>query len=169
MIISLIGYMASGKSAVGQELARLNNYNFIDLDAFIESKEGMKIAEIFETKGEIYFRKKEGEYLKEVLMNSDNLVLSHGGGTPCYGNNLNLINTLSTSVYLKTSISTLVNRLKNGKNKRPLVAELEGDKLTEYVAKHLFERRNFYEQANYLVNADEKSVYDLAREIQELG
>lgn len=161
--------MASGKSAVGQELARLNNYNFIDLDAFIESKEGMKIAEIFETKGEIYFRKKEGEYLKEVLMNSDNLVLSHGGGTPCYGNNLNLINTLSTSVYLKTSISTLVNRLKNGKNKRPLVAELEGDKLTEYVAKHLFERRNFYEQANYLVHADEKSVYDLAREIQELG
>src|SRR5210317_2178268 len=90
MIISLIGYMASGKTAIGQELARIKDLNFMDLDAYIESREEMTIPQIFESKGEIYFRKIEGEYLSYVLENSDNLVLSHGGGTPCYGNNMKL-------------------------------------------------------------------------------
>ena len=160
--------MASGKSAVGQELARKNDYSFMDLDAYIESKEGMTIPEIFEDKGEIYFRKIEGEYLKEVLENSDNLVLSHGGGTPCYGNNMNLIKEHSNSVYLRASINTIVKRLKTGKNSRPLVAELDEDKLSEYVAKHLFERRNFYEQAGNTIDVDKNSVEELAVEIQNL-
>lgn len=168
MIISLIGYMASGKSAVGQELARKYDLSFLDLDGYIESKEGMTISKIFETKGEIYFRKIEGKYLKELLENSDNLVLSHGGGTPCYGDNLQLTKEHSTVIYLKASINTIVNRLKKGKNKRPLVAQLNDDKLTEYVAKHIFERRNFYEQAHHTINVDDFKLEELAETIQKL-
>ncbi len=168
MIISLIGYMASGKSAVGQELARKFDLSFMDLDAYIESKEKMNIPQIFELKGEIYFRKIEGEYLKYVLENSDNLVISHGGGTPCYGNNMELINKYSTAIYLKASINTIVERLKSGKNNRPLVADLDEDKLSEYVAKHLFERRNFYEQAQFSVNVDKGNVEEIAFQITEL-
>ena len=168
MIISLIGYMASGKSAAGQELARKMDFNFMDLDAYIESKEKMTISQIFESKGEIYFRKKEGEYLEEILENSDNLILSHGGGTPCYGKNLEIAKKHSTVIYLRASIQTIVNRLNKGKNKRPLVANLDEDKLTEYVAKHLFERRNFYEQAHHTINVDNTNIEELTVKIQEL-
>ena len=168
MIISLIGYMASGKSAVGQELARKMDFSFMDLDAYIELKEKMNIPQIFESKGEIYFRKKEGEYLKEILENSDNLILSHGGGTPCYGKNMEISKEHSTVIYLRASINTIVERLKKGKNKRPLVAELDEDKLSEYVAKHLFERRNFYEQAHYTINVEDTTIEELAVQIREL-
>ena len=160
--------MASGKTAIGQELARIKDLNFMDLDAYIESREEMTIPQIFESKGEIYFRKIEGEYLSYVLENSDNLVLSHGGGTPCYGNNMKLINKHSTAVYLEASINTIVERLKTGRNKRPLVVELDEDKISEYVAKHLFERRNFYEQAQFKVNVDGSSAEELAMQIDKL-
>ena len=84
MIIVLIGYMASGKSTIGRILADKLNYSFIDLDDYIEEKEQTSVSEIFKSKGEIYFRKLETTSLQALLNNKDNLVLSLGGGTPCY-------------------------------------------------------------------------------------
>lgn len=158
MKIVLLGYMASGKSTIGKKLAKSMTMNFIDLDDYIIEHEKMSIADIFKTNGEIYFRLKEHQYLKEILLKSGDFVLSLGGGTPCYANNIEEINKGDTiSVYLNGSISTLVNRLKKKKAKRPLIASLGDDQIPEFVAKHLFERRFFYEQAKITIRIDDNT------------
>ena len=165
MKIVLIGYMASGKSAVGVNLAKELSLNFIDLDDYIEQKEQQTIAEIFKLKGEIYFRKLETICLEELLSNPNDFVLSLGGGTPCYANNMDAILKSSKSIYLRTGIATICNRLLNETNKRPLVAEITKEKLPEFVAKHLFERRFFYEKANLVIDTDNKSIEVLVQQI----
>lgn len=159
--------MASGKSAVGEQLANHLKMDFIDLDDYIEEKECKTISEIFESKGEIYFRIKETECLSELLSESDNLVLSLGGGTPCYGNNMDIILDQSNSVYLRTSIGTIYNRLQGETIKRPLVASIKDEKLKEFIAKHLFERNIFYEKANFTISTDEYSIEEIVTRILE--
>ena len=170
MKIVLIGYMASGKSTIGKLLAHNMYLPFIDLDQYIEEKEGKTISEIFEDKGEIYFRYQEHFYLKELLASENKFVLSLGGGTPCYAGNMKLIsdNEGSKSIYLQASIKTLTERLTNKKEKRPLVAELSNEKLTEFVAKHLFERREFYEQSNFKIKVDDKEINEIVTELRVL-
>lgn len=168
MKLVLLGYMASGKSAIGKVLATNLKIDFIDLDSYIEEKENLEISEIFQKKGEIYFRKKESEYLNEVLNLKKNLVISLGGGTPCYANNIEVIKEESTSFYLKASIQTIFERLKNETAQRPLVAALGIENLTEYIAKHLFERGIFYKQADKTIIVDDKSITEITNEIFEL-
>ena len=129
MKVVLLGYMASGKSAVGKLLAKDLKMQFIDLDSFIEEKENLTISELFNTKGEIYFRKKEGEYLQELLNLNENYIISLGGGTPCYGDNMEIIEKNSKSFYLNASINTIFNRLLGETSKRPLVATLGEENL----------------------------------------
>ncbi|GAA4281270.1 shikimate kinase [Gaetbulibacter aestuarii] len=170
MIVVLIGYMASGKSVIGKVLAENLNYGFIDLDDFIEEKEQKTISDIFKLNGEIRFRKLESHYLQALLSTEDNLVLSLGGGTPCYGDNMKMLldSDQVKTVYLRASVNTLVNRLKNEKSKRPLIAHIVSeDDLIEFVAKHLFERRQFYEQAEVGITTDNKSVGAISNEISE--
>jgi len=160
MIIVLIGYMASGKSTIGRILANKLDYDFIDLDNYIEKKEGQSIVDIFKTKGEIYFRKKEALHLSKIIAVENNFILSLGGGTPCYGNNMNILldNTNVTSIYLKASIGALIERLENEKSKRPLISHLKTqDELGEFIGKHLFERTQFYSRANFTVVTDNKT------------
>ena len=160
MIIVLIGYMASGKSTIGRILANKLDYDFIDLDNYIEKKEGQSIVDIFKTKGEIYFRKKESLHLSKIIAAENNIVLSLGGGTPCYGNNMNILldNTNVTSIYLKASIGALIERLENEKSKRPLISHLKTQEaLGEFIGKHLFERIQFYSQANFTVVTNNKT------------
>ncbi|AUC84357.1 shikimate kinase [Polaribacter sp. ALD11] len=165
MKIILLGYMASGKSTIGKEVSKKLCMNFIDLDDYISEQEKMSISEIFKIKGEIYFRRIENTYLQEILNSKGNFVLSLGGGTPCYANNMELINNSEAkSIYIKASISTLVTRLIKEKSKRPLVASLENEKITEFVAKHLFERRFFYEQAEIVMNTEDKSIEEIVKE-----
>lgn len=167
MSIVLIGYMGCGKSTIGRKLAKIVNSEFIDLDDFIEKKENLTILQIFETKGEIYFRKKEHEYLKEILQRPD-IVLALGGGTPCYGSNMDaVLNAPGThSIYLKSSIPNLVQKLTPEKEQRPLIAHLKTDEeLTEFIGKHLFERSFYYNQSNQTVVTDGKSISVIAEEI----
>ena len=169
MHIILLGYMASGKSTIGKQLSKKLGIPFLDLDTYIYEKENKSVSEIFSQNGEIYFRKKEHEYLREVLENQQDFILSLGGGTPCYANNIELIlNKNSISIYLKASIQTLSNRLLKNKNLRPLVAFLEDDQVPEFIAKHLFERRFFYEQARKVVVIYQKSVSEIVDEIGTL-
>ena len=169
MKIVLLGYMASGKSTIGREISKKLDMKFIDLDDYISRREKSSISEIFKVKGEIYFRRIESFYLSEILNSKDRFILSLGGGTPCYSNNMELIlNSEASSIYIKAGIKTLVSRLTAEKNKRPLVAELEDDKLVEFVAKHLFERRFFYEQASMTVNTEDKSTEEITTEIRIL-
>ncbi len=160
--------MGSGKSTVAMILGDKLGLPVIDLDDYIALKEELSIPEIFETRGEIYFRKMEYVYLQELLTSDQSFVLALGGGTPCYGNNMNAILEASDSFYLKASLATLTERLTAEKSHRPLIASLDEEQLTEFIAKHLFERRNFYERAASIINIDGKSPEEIAGEITQL-
>ena len=161
--------MASGKSSVGKLLSKKLSMKFLDLDDYIINKEGMSIAEIFEKKGEVYFRVIENKYLKEVLNTKDQFILAFGGGTPCYANNMEEINKGNTvSIYLQGKTKTMIDRLIKKKSKRPLIASLADDKIPEFVAKHLFERRLYYELAKITVEIDAKSKKEVAKELKKL-
>lgn len=171
MNIVLLGYMGCGKSLIGRILESKTRMVYYDLDHYIEQKEDRTIPEIFEGHGEIYFRKKEHMYLKELLGDVDNSIISLGGGTPCFSGNMDLVigNSNCRSIYLKTSIHELVNRLFSERNKRPLIAHIKSkDELTEFIGKHLFERSYFYNQASSVVVTDLKKPDTIAVEIKNL-
>ena len=169
MKLILIGYMGSGKSTIGKQLANSLNSSFIDLDDFISEKNQSPISDIFKNKGELFFRKQEFVCLQEILDNKDKLVLATGGGTPCYGVNMDAMLEKSDKViYLDMSIPALVTRLEGEKMKRPLIANLENDKLPEFIGKHLFERRPVYRRASLRVLCDNKTVSEIVSEILTL-
>ncbi|PWG04355.1 shikimate kinase [Polaribacter aquimarinus] len=170
MKIVLLGYMASGKSSIGKKLSKKLSMKFLDLDDYIIEQECMSINEIFKEKGEVYFRRIENKYLKKIISKKDNFILALGGGTPCYANNMEVINNTDDvfSIYLDGSTSTMIERLIRKKSKRPLIASLKDDKIPEFVAKHLFERRPFYEQAKLIVKIDKKSKKEVAKELEIL-
>lgn len=157
--IVLLGYMGSGKSTIGKLLANKLDCQFIDLDQYIEKEEGQTIPYIFKNKGEIYFRKKEHHYLKEVLALKQDVILSLGGGTPCFAGNMDVVkNAGVSSIYLKLSIPTIVKRLAYEKAERPLIAHIEKEEdLVEFIGKHLFERSYYYNQAEHVVSVDEET------------
>ena len=168
MKIVLLGYMGSGKTTIGKQLAKKIYHKFSDLDTYIEQQENNSISEIFKQKGEIYFRKIEHIYLKQFLKDNDSYVLSLGGGTPCYAGNMDILineNDLVT-FYLQTSIPILKERLSRNSAKRPLISSLTEEKLTEYIAKHLFERREFYDKATYRISTNSKSIQEIVADIR---
>lgn len=167
--IILVGYMAVGKTTIAHLLSEKINFKAIDLDRLIENVTGLRINEIFEQKGEIFFRKIEHELLGEMVNSDESLIISTGGGTPCYANNhLLLAGNNVVSIYLKASIEVILERLKSEKNKRPLVAGKSEEELQEFVAKHLFERSYFYNQANFTVVTDGKNPETITGEIIDL-
>lgn len=167
--IILIGYMGCGKSTIGKLLAKSSNIEFEDLDFFIEKKLETSIETIFKTKGEIYFRKIENQFLVELLNSNEKMVLSLGGGTPCFTNNNEILfSDKYITIYLKASVNELCNRLGKNKDKRPLLANLNSEQMREYIGIHLFERSVFYNQAKYTINVDEKSPNEIVREIKDL-
>ena len=160
-----MGYMGSGKTLVSKELSILNNFKIFDLDTEISKQNNSSIAEIFKKKGEIFFRKTEKEVLEKILSSEKNIILSLGGGTPCYYNNINRINEKTISVFLKTNVKTLAQRLSSEKDKRPLIQNISNEDLPEFIAKHLFERNPFYNQAKITINTDNLSAREIAEEI----
>ena len=169
MIIVLIGYMGSGKSTVGKELAKKLNFNFLDLDNYIENKYNSTISDIFDIQGEIYFRKIESECVREICKKNENIIFSLGGGTPCYGNIMTyLLNSSVISVYLKGSISTIFKRLLIDKNKRPLISNIDELDLKEFIAKHLFERSKFYNKADHIISIDSFTTKQLVDRLKFL-
>jgi len=168
MIISLMGYMGSGKSAAASRLAQDLSVRFIDLDNAIEGNQKKSISEIFLESGPIRFRKIEKEVLIQILNSGNDFVLALGGGTPAYYDNFELIRKHSQTVYLRTKISTLAKRLESQKESRPLLSHLNSDELPEFVAKHLFERKIFYEAADFTVDTDDKTILEISAEITRL-
>lgn len=167
--VILIGYMGSGKSVVAKKLADTIDVNCLELDDLIEKKVEMNIEKIFSSKGELYFRKIEHQLFLELLGDKNNLIISTGGGTPCYFNNHELLNSENAvSVYLKASIDTLYNRLINEKRKRPLLAHLNDTEIKEFIAKHLFDRSYYYNQATFKIDVDGKTIDEITLEITKL-
>ena len=157
--------MGSGKTLVSKELSILNNFKIFDLDTEISKQNNRSITEIFKEKGGIFFRKTEKEVLEKILSTEKNIILSLGGGTPCYYNNIDSINEKTISVFLKTNVKTLAQRLSSEKDKRPLIQNISNEDLPEFIAKHLFERNPFYNQAKITINTDNLSAREIAEEI----
>ena len=159
-IIILLGYMGSGKSTVGKALAAHLNITFEDLDHSISSQYNCTIPELFSAKGAKAFRQIEHDLLDETLKNPSARVISLGGGTPCYHNNMDLITQTTPNVfYLKANPKTLSNRLLPARKSRPLIAHLDSEtELTSFVAKHLFERQSFYNLASHNIVIDHKTI-----------
>ena len=166
--IILIGYMGSGKSTLAQLLSKKLSLEYVDLDTLIEKETKETIKSLFE-KGELYFRKVEHEKFKQLVNDTNSLIISTGGGTPCYANNHTFLNGQNiVSIYLKGSIETLASRLQNEKEHRPLIATLSTTDLKEYIAKSLFERSFYYQKATHQITIDNKSIEMLLKEIVQL-
>lgn len=166
MKIILVGFMGSGKSVIGKELAAKLHCMHYDLDNLIEKKVKMSVSDIFNVKGEIYFRKIENSIFTEMLKGAESFVISTGGGTPCYADNhLLLQNSDVISIYLSASINTLVTRLKSEKYNRPLIVNLNEEELLDFIAKSSFERSYFYLFAKHKISVDDKSVNSIVLEI----
>ena len=166
MKIYLIGYMGSGKSAIGSILAGQMKLDFIDFDKHIENETGKTITEIFDAFGEDKFRELEHEYLKKLLT-KENVVISLGGGTPCFYNNMELINMSGISVYIEMDVDSLVKRLSNARNKRPLIRDLNETELKYFIETNLEKRKTMYQQAHFSIIGNKRSTGELAEEIKK--
>ncbi len=155
--IYLLGFMGAGKSYIGKLLAQQLNYSFIDLDDYIVEQSAFdSIPEIFEQKGEPYFRQLE----RQSLVDSQSwkkVVIATGGGSPYQGNNIQLIKNAGYSIFLDPPISILQERLWPERAKRPLIANLKKQEVEAYIAELLIKRRPFYEQANVILDEIDES------------
>lgn len=163
MRIFLIGFMGSGKTYIGQKLAARLEYDFIDLDEFIEKEEGIPIAKIFEEKGETHFRNLEGISLKK-LVQCEKVVVATGGGTPCFFDNMAWMNTHGFTIFLNAPLEILLDRLKNEQAHRPLIAERPEEEWAAFIGHLLEHRKPFYEQAKLLYNI-QKGQEDVAENL----
>ena len=163
--IFLIGYMGSGKSTLGRKLAQEMNVEFLDLDILIEKGLGLKINEIFLKKGESFFRQKERDYLTKYCLDTQSIVAT-GGGTPCFFDNNNIMNSKGITIYLKVSCHELVRRLQFNQN-RPLLFKNKLN-LKDFVNNQIIERERHYQKSQYIIESDCISVnqiYDLLKNI----
>ena len=159
--------MGCGKSTIANKLSQSLKIPFVDLDEKIEEKANLSINEIFDTRGEIYFRKLEHQVFVELLNSPDKQIIGLGGGTPCYANNHELLNGENVaSIYLKASIDTLFRRLSVNKSKRPLISQKNDVEMKEFIATHLFERSYYYNQAQFKVTVDEKTIDQVVLDIE---
>lgn len=158
MLIFLIGFMGSGKTTLGRPLAARLGYRFVDLDKQIEEGEGSTIGEIFAIHGEAHFRALETAYLQHVISQGGDAVVSTGGGTPCFGNNMTLMNDSGVTVYLKHTPGRLAERLRTAHTQRPLVAGKSPEELLRYITETLAEREAFYGRANVVVADPSRDV-----------
>lgn len=144
--IYLIGYMGCGKTTLGRAVAQRVSIPLIDLDEFIEQREGMTVRQIFEKQGEPYFRQAERAALLEVSRMTD-VIVATGGGTPCQPGLLDIMLDSGTTVYLETSLDVLHRRLIDGRATRPLIARLDDNELKEFIIQALEARRPYYTRA----------------------
>lgn len=168
MKIVLLGYMGSGKTAMGRVLNRQLGLRSIDLDSYIEQTEEMSVPEIFRRYGEGGFREIESYHLRQIMENDDNFVLSLGGGTPCFLNNMDYLGGKCTTVYLSASPIILAERLACSTTKRPLLKGKTGDELLEYVRQSLALREPHYKRADHELSVETLSVDESGQALMEL-
>lgn len=147
--------MGSGKTTLGKKIARKLSLDFIDLDFIITQRTGESIRETFENKGEDFFRQTERSALHEQI-NRDSFVMAVGGGTPCFYNNMEIMNRNGLTVYLKLIPEALFLRLKDRTFHRPLLKEMGNENLLEYITVNLAKREKWYLQSALIINESEQ-------------
>ena len=151
--IILIGYMGAGKTTIGRHLAEALHLDFFDLDWYVENRFQKKIPDIFAERGEAGFREVERRMLHEVA-EFENIVLSCGGGTPCFFDNIDYMNSVADVVYLRATPTVLQAHLAMGKSIRPLIQGKSPDELHDFIVQSLQQRSPFYEKARHTIDID---------------
>ena len=151
--IILIGYMGAGKTTIGKALSKRLGLMFYDLDWYIESRMHKTIAQIFADDGEEGFREMEYNMLHEVA-EFENVIVSCGGGTPCFFDNMDYLNAQGETIYLQAAPEVLAKHLKMGKVVRPLIAGKTDEELLAYISESLEKREPYYSRAKHILNVD---------------
>jgi shikimate kinase len=153
--------MGSGKTHWGKLLSAKLQLPFYDLDTVIVEKNGRSVSELFAEKGEEFFRYQEKEALEDIVLREERFILSCGGGTPCFFNNIEFMKKSGKVVWLNTAVDALKERLLKEKVSRPLIREIGDDELKRYIVRKLSERKMYYEQADVMVNEESISLEKL--------
>ena len=168
--IILIGYMGAGKTTVGHALSRIT-MPFYDLDWYIETRMRKKVSQLFAERGEEGFRRFEQTMLHEVA-EFDEVILSCGGGTPCFFDNMDYLNRQGDTIYLKASADVLYGHLRVARVERPLLKNMSPEEMQQHIRRQLQEREPFYSKAKYTVSVDQHTdfehIKDTVAEIQRL-
>lgn len=153
--IFIIGFPGSGKTTICNALKDKigNRYEFVDLDDYITERIGMTIREFFAKNGEQAFRTLESESIKELAC-KNNIIIACGGGTPCFGNNMETMNNAGKTIRLVVSEERLFSRLLAGRDHRPLIAAMNPDELKYYISHTLAERSKYYSKASFSFSAE---------------
>lgn len=151
--IFIVGYMGSGKTTVGKQLARSLALSFVDLDAYIENKYRKSIPNLFREKGEEGFRRIESQVLIEIA-DFEDVIISTGGGTPCFFDNMEVMNRAGTTIYLEAHPEDLAGHLLASKTVRPLIAGKSRDELIPFITDHLSRRECYYKKAHIIYPID---------------
>lgn len=166
--IFLLGYMGSGKTTLGKAFAREMKLSFIDLDWYIEERSHKTVREIFIERGEQGFRELERQMLLEVAEFED-VVISTGGGAPCFFDNMEVMNRKGETVFLNVTPEALYRRLKVATHSRPILQGKTNEELKTFIAEALEKRMPYYTQAKYIFNADElEDIYQIKSSVAAL-
>lgn len=165
MKIFLIGFMGAGKTYLGKIVSEKLKIPFFDLDEQIVNNTGQSIPEIFATKGEEQFRLLETDALHILIESQEHFVLSCGGGTPCFYNNIDFMNQSGITVWINTPHSVLLERLLKEKENRPLVKKLTEEELSSFILRKMVDRKIYYEQAKIYFHEDSMNIDDLIQKI----
>jgi shikimate kinase len=150
-LIYIIGFMGSGKSTAGKKLSGVLGWTFIDIDRKIEEVAGKTIPQIFAGDGEDVFRKIESDVLNSINP-GEGTIVSTGGGTPCHGNNMDLMLRTGLTVYLKMTPEQLTYRLLESTAVRPLIKNVSDEQLPEFIEKVLSVREKYYSRAEIIID-----------------
>ncbi len=172
MLIFLIGYMGCGKSTIGRKLSQRLGWKVVDTDKIIEQDERCTIAQIFDNKGEEYFRDLERGVVEKLSNKSENCIVSTGGGLPVWGENMALLSGVGVTVYLKRTATNIASRLSaNGRYKRPKLRGLNDEELVAFMSENIALREPIYNQAELVIDAvpldDNEILNTIVKHIKE--
>ncbi len=172
-MLFLVGYMGCGKSTLGRRLARSLAVGFVDTDALVEQREGASVADIFCYEGEELFRTLEREELERIIAADNGAVVSTGGGLPVWRDNMERMNAVGVTVYLRRTAQNIASRLSPyGRRKRPRLRGLSDGELVEFMTRDIADRERFYSKAAITVEceglSDEEVCGEIIRQIKQL-
>lgn len=166
MRIFIVGYMGAGKSTNGRRLSNRLEMPFIDIDEAFEEKYRYSIPRFFDHFGEDQFRDLEQQCLKEIIDENPHAVISTGGGTPCFHDNMRLMNENGLTIYFQMHPKSVALRLTNSKRLRPITRDIAPDKMLSFVTEQLSEREVFYNQADIIIKGENLDMDELIKKIK---